>query len=220
MHTVWRTNHTSLRQTHQKHTADLRSVSQNPIHQLAIGVFSGTGLLDMLDSARHAIKTKTQKSESVSLANSVKAFQKDVSDLLVTVSFSSGEQTIFQVCSNPDPETAFNVVVRKRCAEVRVSTWSGEQKRELENTKEKELNTIVKYPVVDSASRQGVSSSAAGESLKGQKGIGRLFSRNIRFCLVGACEWAETTAPPWAVRHRGKGLPSVRGCTCLFGRGE
>ena len=59
-----------------KHTADLRSVSQNPIHQLAIGVFSGTGLLDMLDSARHAIKTKTQKSESVSLANSVKAFQK------------------------------------------------------------------------------------------------------------------------------------------------
>ena len=48
------------------------------------------------------------------------------------------------MCSNPFPETAFDMMVRRRRAEVRVSTLSGEQKREL----------------VEAASLQGISPSA------------------------------------------------------------
>ena len=62
--------------------------------------------------------------------------QKDVDSLLVTVSFSLDEETIQQMCSNPDPETAFNVMVkRRRRAEVKVSTLSAEQRRELVEAK-------------------------------------------------------------------------------------
>ena len=80
--------------------------------------------------------------------------------LLVTVSFSLGEERIQQICSNPDPERAFNVMVRRRRAEVEVSTLSAEQKRELVKAKDKELNTFVKYSVVEAASRQGISPSS------------------------------------------------------------
>ena len=59
-----------------------------------------------------------------------------------------------------DPETAFNVMVRRRRAEVKVSTLSAEQKRELVKAKDKELSTFVKYSVVEAASRQGISPSA------------------------------------------------------------
>ena len=62
--------------------------------------------------------------------------------------------------SNPDPETASNVMVKRRRAEVRVSTLSAEQKRELAKSKDKERNTFVKYSVVEAASRQGISPSA------------------------------------------------------------
>ena len=81
-------------------------------------------------------------------------------NLLVTVSFSLDEETIQQICNNPDPETAFTVMVRRRRAEVKVSTLSAEQKRELVEAKDKELSTFVKYSVVEAASRQGISPSA------------------------------------------------------------
>ena len=51
-------------------------------------------------------------------AQSIEPLQKDVDNLLVTVSFSLDEETIQQVCINPDPETAFNVMVRRRRAQV------------------------------------------------------------------------------------------------------
>ena len=99
---------------------DLEKVSEN----LKDGksVFSGTGMPD----------------------KSVEALQKDVDNLLVTVSFSLDEETIQQICCNPDLETAFNVMVRRRRAEVKVSTLSPQQKRELVNAKDKELSTFVK----------------------------------------------------------------------------
>ena len=74
--------------------------------------------------------------------------------------FSLDEETIQQICSNPDPETAPNVMVRRRRAEVKVSTLSAEQKRELVKAKDKELNTFVKYSVVEAAPRQRISPSA------------------------------------------------------------
>ena len=51
-------------------------------------------------------------------------------------------------------------MVKRRRAEVKVSTLSAEQKRELVEAKDKELNTFVKYSVVEAASRQGISPSA------------------------------------------------------------
>ena len=90
----------------------------------------------------------------------VETLQKDVDNLLVTVSCSLDEEKIQQICSNPDPETAFNVVVKRRRAEVKVSTLSAGQKRELVKAKDKELSTFVKYSVVEAASRQGISPSA------------------------------------------------------------
>ena len=48
-------------------------------------------------------------------------------------------------------------MAKRRCAEVNVSTLSAEQKREPETAKDKELNTFVKYSVVEAASRQGIS---------------------------------------------------------------
>ena len=66
----------------------------------------------MLDSAWLAIKvqTGTPKSETLTEAQSVEPLQKNVDNLLVTVSFSLDEETIQQICSNPDPETAFDVM--------------------------------------------------------------------------------------------------------------
>ena len=78
------------------------------------GVFSGTGMPDMSDSAWLATKTKTetQKSESTKNAISIEPSQKDVDNLLVRFNFSLDEETIQHMCSNPDPETAFNVMVK------------------------------------------------------------------------------------------------------------
>ena len=125
-------------------------------------VFSGTGMPDMLDSAWLAIKIQagTPEGETSTEAQSVEPLQKDVDNLLVTVSFPLDEETIQQICSNPDPETVFGVMVRRRRAEVKVSTLSAEQKRELVKAKDKELSTFVKYSVVEAASRQGISPSA------------------------------------------------------------
>ena len=106
------------------------------------------------------IKAETPKSEISKEAQSVEPLQKDVDNLLVTVSFSLDEETIQQICNNPDPETAFNVMVRRRRAEVQVSSLSAEQKRVLVDAKNKELNKFVKYSVVEAASRQGISPSA------------------------------------------------------------
>ena len=100
---------------------DLERVSEN----LKDGksVFSGTEP-DISDSAWLAtkIKAETPKSETSTEAQSFEPLQKDVGNLLVTVSFSMDEETIQQICSNPDQETAFNVMVRRRRAEVKVST--------------------------------------------------------------------------------------------------
>ena len=135
---------------------DLEKVSE--ILKNGNGVFSGTGRPDMLDSAWLAIKTpaETSKNETLTESQSVEPLRKDVDNLLVTVSFSSDEATIQQICSNPDPETAFSVMVRRRRAEVK----SAEQKRELVKAKDKQLTTFVKYSVVEAASRQGISPSA------------------------------------------------------------
>ena len=139
---------------------DLEKVSE--ILTNGIGVFSGTSMPDLLDSAWLAIQTaaETSKNETLTESQSVEPLQKDVDNLLVTVSFSLDEETIQQICSNPDPETAFNVMVRRRRAEVKVSTLSAELKRELVKAKDKELSTFVKYSVVEAASRQGISPSA------------------------------------------------------------
>ena len=51
-------------------------------------------------------------------------------------------------------------MVKRRRAGVKVSTLSAEQKRELVEAKDKELNMFVKYSVVEAASRQGISPSA------------------------------------------------------------
>ena len=51
-------------------------------------------------------------------------------------------------------------MVKRRCAEVKLSTLSAEQKGELVEVKDKEQNTCVKYHVVEAASRQGISPSA------------------------------------------------------------
>ena len=85
---------------------------------------------DMSDSAWRAIKIKadTPKGETTEEAQPVEPLQKDIDNVLVTVSFSLDEEPIRQICSNPDPETAFNVMVRRRHAEVKVSTLSAEQK--------------------------------------------------------------------------------------------
>ena len=95
------------------------------------GVFSGSGTPDKLDSVWLAINTKTQEREPRSDENSVESPQKDVSNLLVTVRFSLDPETIQQMVSNPDQETAINVRVKRRRAEVKVSTLSAEQKHEV-----------------------------------------------------------------------------------------
>ena len=106
---------------------DLEKVSE--ILKDGKNVFSGTWMPDMLDSAWLAIKIHagTPKSETLTEAQCVEPLQKGVDNLLVAVSCSLDEETIHQICSNPDPETAFNVMVRRRRAEVKVSTLSAEQ---------------------------------------------------------------------------------------------
>ena len=66
--------------------------------------------------------------------------QKDVDNLLV--SFSSNEETTQQIYSNPDAETAVNVMVKRRRAEVEVSTLSAERRREIAEAKDKEFKNI------------------------------------------------------------------------------
>ena len=85
------------------------------------------------------VKAGTPTSETLTEAQSAQPLQKDVDNLLVTVSFS---------LDDPDPETAFNVLVKWRRADVKVSTMSAEQKRELVEAKDKELSTFVKNSVV------------------------------------------------------------------------
>ena len=67
-------------------------------------------------SAWHAIKitAETSRNETLTESESVELLQRDVDSLLVTVSFSLDEETIQQICSNPDPESAFNVMLRRR----------------------------------------------------------------------------------------------------------
>ena len=139
---------------------DLEKVSE--ILKDGKSVFNGTRMPDMSDSAWLAIKIKaeTTEGETTTDAQSREPLLKDVDNLLVTISFSLDEQTIQLICSNPDPETASNVMVRRRRAQLKVSTLSAEQKRELVEANDKELNTFVKFSVVEAASRQGISPSA------------------------------------------------------------
>ena len=51
-------------------------------------------------------------------------------------------------------------MLKRRRAEVKVSTLSAEQKCELVKAKDKELNTFDTYSVVEAATRQGISPSA------------------------------------------------------------
>ena len=52
------------------------------------------------------------------------------------------------------------MIVKRRRAEVKVLTLSAEQKRELVEAKDEELNTFAKYSAVEAASREGISPSA------------------------------------------------------------
>ena len=80
---------------------DLERVSEN----LKDGksVFSGTGMPDISDSAWLAtkIKAETPKSETSTEAQSVEPLQKDVGNLLVTVSCSMDEETIHKSAAMP-----------------------------------------------------------------------------------------------------------------------
>ena len=107
---------------HSAYHHDLEKVSDNL--EDGKSVFSGTGMPDMSDSAWLTIKNKAEapKGETTTEAQSVEPLQKDVDNFLVTISFSLDEETIQQICSNPDPETAFNVMVRRRRAEAKVPT--------------------------------------------------------------------------------------------------
>ena len=101
-------------------------------------IYSRTGMPDMSDSAWLVIKlrTDTQKGMATTEVQSVELLQKDIENVLVTVSSSLDEETIQQICGNPDSETAFNVMVKRRRAEVKVSTFAAEQKRELVEAKD------------------------------------------------------------------------------------
>ena len=117
----------------------------------------------MSDSAWLAIKTKTEteKVDQQQRQSALSLCRKMSTIMFVTVGFSLHEEPTQQICSNPDPDTAFNVMVNRRRAEVKVSTLSAEQKRELVEANDKELNnTFVTYSVVEAASRQKVSPSA------------------------------------------------------------
>ena len=111
-----------------------------------------------MDCAWLAIKTKTQISEPTVEATSFELSQKYASNWLVTVGFSWCKETVHKLCRTPDPETAFNVMVKRRRAEAKVSTLSREDRREL--VADKELDTFVKCSVVEAASRPGISPSA------------------------------------------------------------
>ena len=74
------------------------------------GVFCGTKVPHMLDSAWLAIQTKTQKNEPTMDANFVEPSQKRRQQLAGHNHFSLDEETVQQICSNPDPETAFSVM--------------------------------------------------------------------------------------------------------------
>ena len=82
---------------------DLERVSENL--KGGTSVFSGIGMPDMSDSAWLAIKIKAETSnvETSTEAKSLEPLQKDVDNVLITVSFSLDEETIQQICSNPDP---------------------------------------------------------------------------------------------------------------------
>ena len=54
---------------------------------------------------RLKIQAGTPKSETSTEAQSCEPLQNDVDNLVVKVSFSLDEETIQQICSNPDPET-------------------------------------------------------------------------------------------------------------------
>ena len=66
-------------------------------------VFSGTGMPDMSDWLAIKIKAETSNVETSTEAKSLEPLQKDVDNVLITVSFSLDEETIQQICSNPDP---------------------------------------------------------------------------------------------------------------------
>ena len=51
-------------------------------------------------------------------------------------------------------------MVKRQRVEVKVSTLSAEQRHELVHAKDQEINTFVKYSVVEAASRQGISPPA------------------------------------------------------------
>ena len=89
----------------------------------------------MLDSDWLAIKTKTPKSEPTVDAKFIEPSEEGCQQFTGHSQFFFGCRNNTQICSNPDPETAFDVMVKRRRAEVNVSTLSPEQKRELEKSK-------------------------------------------------------------------------------------
>ena len=67
----------------------------------------------------HGFRSKPKPTHGKVDAKYVEPSQKDVDNLLVTVSFSLDEETIQQICSNPDPET-----VQTTCRSERVDDVS------------------------------------------------------------------------------------------------
>ena len=109
---------------HSAYHHDLENVSE--ILKDGKSVFSGTGMPDM--SAVLGLRSKSRlrhrKVKKSTEARSVEPLRKDVDTLLVTVSFSLDEETIQLICSNPDPDTASNVMVKRRRAEMSVGVVS------------------------------------------------------------------------------------------------
>ena len=112
--------------------------------------------------------------------------------------FLCTKETIQQICSNPNPETAFNVMFRRR-AEVKVSTLSAEQRREILETQDKELKTFVKYSVVEAASRQGI--SPPWRWVVTFKNDGQLKARSVVPCFTDQRLGKIPTSSPTASRR-------------------
>ena len=108
--------------------------------------------------------------------------------------FSLDEETKQQICSNPDPETAFNVMVKRGRAETNVSTLSAQHKRELGKAKDKELNTFAKYSAAMAASRQRLSPSALLKKKKTRSAVTLKDDGQIESTVGDAkCNWRKAS---------------------------
>ena len=128
---------------------------------------------DMSDSAWLATNTNTdtRKCESTVDASSVEPSQKDVWSRSVVLQMKK-----LRICSNPDPETAFSVRVKRRLAEVKVSKLSAEQRHELVEKKDKGKYICGHNPFRDN------------DTASSRRGVGAENFWQVRSTTVGHCK--------------------------------